>query len=313
MTTNLRDQICMAVAALNEKEDAIESQLLPLLRQAQKEPSRVTTGGISPLLVACDRGNVECLKVLVQFDRSIVGHPLEASPESEGANTPVHHAAMAGCSQAWHVFAAFDDNCNAASLASVTNAHGDTPLQMAVIEGHLEFLQEWYNVMNNDDNGARQKILQIRNQEGGSCATLACCHGHVEILEFLLNVCRVFVSSEEASVCQTAVDRIDQSIKAITDPQVLQVVQKRQKRVHECLDQLKAAVNNQAEAAAQELLLLEEVKASSRLSPLVASNNGKPPKKYKKKRKGKGKGNNQESWTLKKKIVKGGKGVGKEL
>lgn len=279
----LRDKICVVVASLKEEDD-VETTLKPLLDEAIVQPQSSIVG-ISPLLVAADRGNVKALHFLANYDTSIVGSPLDHSPQQDGGNTAVHHAAMSGCNEAWAVFGEMlkEKKSVYSLLGSVANAHGDTPLQIAVPAGHLYFIQQWNSRMKDEEDAKR--ILRHANHAGDTCASLACCHGQVVILEFLLDNCHVLITPEEIKTCQASVDRMDQALATVTDPKAMESFKGRQGRVHDCFNRLKTVVHQQAEDAAKELLLEDSVEATNYTTP---ANNNKP-KKNKRKKKGKGK------------------------
>ena len=77
MTKNnkaLREEICQVIVSLNDETyEEIESKLAPLLDLISPE-EKEEGEGITPILVAADRGNVPCLKILALYDTSIEGH-----------------------------------------------------------------------------------------------------------------------------------------------------------------------------------------------------------------------------------------------
>jgi hypothetical protein len=330
----LRHQICLAIGSLKSEGDDVESKLKPLLDQAAVELVRTSpadatassssssSSSLSPLLVASDKGHVASLVCLSRYDTAIVGGPLDASLEEKQdggstMNTPVHHAAMAGCSEAWEIFAdmmlrVVSNNSQTKkqskesiyeTLASVTNAHGDTPLQMAVPVGHLGFLQKWYTLATATAISTKtiQTILQMTNQAGDTCASLACCHGHVHLVDFLLNTCHVSISHDEITKCQATVRRMDHAVQTTAvfkDPIARASFFNRQAQVHDCLKKLQAAVSQQADDAAIELLLLEgadnDTMPGASTTTTSSHNIACSFKKSKKKKKG-NKGNSQKA------------------
>jgi ankyrin repeat protein len=328
----LRHEICLAVASLEAKadEEDVERKLKPLLDQAASllrlgtPESLEKSSRLSPLLVASDKGHVASLLLLSRYDATIVGGPLDPCEEKDGGgNAPIHHAAMAGCSEAWEIFADMllanknqtihskedDASMIYPTLASVVNAHGDTPLQMAVAAGHLEFLQKWYTlasttatihneVEKEQTTTITQTILQTTNHSGDTCASLACCHGHRHIVDFLLYTSHVSISHDEITKCQETVQRMDQALlKTVTDSTALESFHERQARVHDGLVKLEATVSKQSDDAAIELLLLEgaddndnKTWTSSASHKITCSS-----KKSKKKKKGDNKGNIQKA------------------
>jgi len=307
-------------ATCTQNPTILQTNLEPLLEHLQllcdylnkRESSPpLSPPSISPLLVACDKGHLVCLQYLAlsQYGSDVIGSPLQRSFAPAGANTPIHHAAMSGCAGAWNILGDLllleedvdaDNNEKTPAvpylrLASLTNAHGDTPLQMAVSSGHLSFVQTWYDLCCGAPSSPQQqadiqKILQMSNHAGDTCASLACCHGFEEILVYLLETCHTAVKHDEVQTCQQAVYRMDLAIhnlvesKTTTEDALLEC-QERQARVHACLAKLQAALEQQAEDAANELLLGDNDLVTAQAS---TSKSSKKNKKNKKKKKGKG-------------------------
>ncbi|CAB9516572.1 Ankyrin Repeat [Seminavis robusta] len=298
-TKDVWNQVFLAIASLDASsctEEEIRAKLDPLLSTVKEsEPPN----GISPLLVASDKGNLKCLEYLLSshYPVSVIGSPVTPSDSSHGGNTPVHHAAMAGCSDAWPIFAKLmaDDEAEAVyvTLGSLSNVNGDTPLQMAIPAGHGDFVRQFWS--GNATLQAR-KILQRPNQQGDTCASLACCHGHVDILDFLLTTCQVQIRHEEVESCQSTVDRMDGALQSVTDPQVRASFKDKQTRVHACLTKLKDRLDQQVAQAAQELMLLQDNNEGNHVVSATSGTN----KKKKKKRKSKGNSSNNKQTTISK-------------
>ena len=134
---DLWQKLCMAIVSLNHDctKSHVHEMLHPYIEAWNKETTNSNNNnndkkdeassclscccprGLSPLMVASDKGNLICLDYLSQYPVAIVGSPVTRSwsPESEhdgdggtttsGGNTAVHHAAMAGCAGAWKIFA----------------------------------------------------------------------------------------------------------------------------------------------------------------------------------------------------------------
>ena len=259
--TNPRQRICNAISLLSGSCTLSEVQevLDPLFREVT--PIEEVGTGITPLLLACDQGNVSVLQYLKsqyetsQWASECVGEPLYQSPEEK--NTPLHHAAMVGCVQAISILC--DMGVLLLALGSARNSHGDTPLMMAATSGHLEFCQVWHEKCGRGNTPSADSIVQtweLKNNSGDSCLTLACGHGRIPVVEFLLSSdCGVSIDSGVIVKCQTLFDRMDVSLRRnpLLEYQRAHIVE----NVRLCLDMLQAKATRKAEKAAQELMKLE--------------------------------------------------------
>jgi hypothetical protein len=271
---DLSSKLCAAIASLEAdctKSD-VHEKLHPLIVALDDDcyGGPKTGRGLSPILVASDRGNLVCLEYLSKYDSSIVGSPMTQSLEENGGNTAVHHAAMVGCVGAWQIFAEIvsrDQGKDMTAsvlpiLGGLTNANGDTPLQMAVAAGQVEFIRQFwiFGCSSGEDyqqgQALKRQVLQLANHEGDTCVSLACGHGHVDIMQCLLEECQVKISHAEMKTCQLTVDRMDIALKTVSDlpANARSTFHRRQTRVHACLAKLKTRLTQQVEETAEELL-----------------------------------------------------------
>ena len=297
---------------------------------------------VTPLAVAADKGDVACLEYLAQkikescssnnnnssnstatYIQDMIGSPTEQTPIRDGGNTAVHHAAVAGCAAAWSIFhdmmLLLQNNTNSNNnsnnnnnnnntnsiyldLGRLTNAHGDTPLQMAASAGHVNVLSTWHQLLSTTKETKRavHEILVTQNQAGDTCVSLASCHGHVDIIQYLIlwmeDNCQldhnmIIITRDDAAKCQAAVDRTDAGIRHLQQQQQQQqqnttispAALAKHGRVQECLKLLQESLERQSKAATQQLLELElDDDTPGEKKPTKQSKTRKK-KKYKKK------------------------------
>jgi ankyrin repeat protein len=268
MASNRREELCRQIAALppNCTEKEVRQELDHTFLAALGTTDLTIYDGISPLMVACDKANVECLKFLadkyVQSTDALVsrliGKPLDQSKQEEGKNTAIHHAAMSGCVPSMRIF--MQMGVSAQNLGQVANVHGDTPLQMAATAGHIHFVKAWYEIAKGKDyvsNDVRS-ILEKKNSSGDTCLSLACCHGQTQVLEFLLQTGCCTVSHEELNKCQRVVDRMDMAIQNIQDSPLSDEYNAQHQAVRRCLGMLQISLSQTVDQAAKDLLDAED-------------------------------------------------------
>ena len=296
-SNNSREQICLKISSLPLDCDIehVRKDLEPLLLEAVSHAEEMpmpdsVMKDISPLMVASDKGNVTCLHYLMQqlsshttsnnnsstniYYQNIIGKPLDRSSDALGGNSAVHHAASSGCHEALEMFHNYggdeDRNIRYEQLGSITNAHGDTPLQVAVTAGHLSFLQCWQELAlqeyadtttnkNSNKYPSIAFIFETKNESHDTCLSLACCHGHLDILKYLIEQVHVVISHEEITNCQQAVARIVQSVKHchVNDPVTLKTIQMRRDQMCQGLELLQQAYAQQVEQVAQDLMMMD--------------------------------------------------------
>jgi ankyrin repeat protein len=287
MAGNQREELCRQIAALppNCTEKKVRQELDHAFLAAMGTPDMTIYDGISPLMVACDKANVECLKFLADkyvhsIDASVsrlVGNPLDQSKEEEGKNTAIHHAAMSGCVPSIRIF--MQMGLSAQNLGQVANAHGDTPLQMAATAGHVHFVKTWYEIAKGEDCvSSVRSILEKKNSSDDTCLSLACCHGQTRVLEFLLQT-GCTVSHEELNKCQHALDRMDMAIQNIKDSSLYHQYNAQHEAVRHCLGILQISLSQTVEQTAKDLLDAED---DNNKAPKGQQNIKKKKKKKKK-------------------------------
>lgn len=310
--TGIRDLVCRAIAALPQTctiqnvEDALE----PLLQSPSDETEILRVNdikGITPLMVACDRGNVACLEYLKKkldddsagssWLSRCIGTPLGRSEGEQ--NTAMHHAAMAGCFAAISILSSMGAP-TVLVLGSARNSHGDTPLMMAATSGHVEFCKAWQEMCigsaDDDCNKVAKKDIleawECTNDSNDSCLSLACGHGHVQVVEFLLSSdCGVYVNSKMVIQCQSLYQRMETALRR--NPSLTQTHRDQARRVQLCLEKLEAEVARTAELVAEELLRSETV-----TTPAESSSSGAKSSKSKPRKKNKGRSAAPKSQAL---------------
>jgi hypothetical protein len=268
MASNLRVELCRQISALppNCTEKKVRQELDHTFLAAFGIKDLTIYDGISPLMVACDKANVECLKFLANkyvhstdaLVSRLIGKPLDQSKQEDGKNTAIHHAAMSGCVPSMHIF--MQMGVSAQNLGQVANAHGDTPLQMAATAGHVHFVKAWYEIAQGEDDCLSnvRLILEKKNSSGDTCLSLACCHGQTQVLEFLLQTGCCTVSHEELNKCQRAMDRMDMVFQNIKDASLYDQYNAQREAVRRCLGVLQISLSQTVEQAANDLLDAED-------------------------------------------------------
>jgi ankyrin repeat protein len=176
---------------VDDKQDLLGSDIdVRSVPDTNNNNYNINVGRITPLLVACDKGNVTCLEYLeekfvtttstsLQEDERIsttyqlkrlqwfLGSPLDVS-DVDDRNTPMHHAAMAGCCPAIAILHRIFMMCQQQLLlrddrkslhlssvdvllllGTVRNSHNDTPLMMAVrSDNPVHFITTWVGLVN---------------------------------------------------------------------------------------------------------------------------------------------------------------------
>lgn len=239
----------------------VTEELDVLVAQLDKNDTHTdATSSASPLMVACDRANVSVLRYLQNLyfssDKSVfreVGSPLE----EYGGNTPLHHAAMSGCSEAIEILSSFGTPFH--EFGATSNSHGDTGLMFACTYGHLKFCRVWNEQFQNSmgateetANLAMAKIYNRRNMSKDNCIILACSHGKADVVDFLIGQCGVEVDASDFEKCQASYQRMK---KALQNNAELYAEHKgTMLSVKKGLDMIKSELERRAMLAQKELL-----------------------------------------------------------
>jgi hypothetical protein len=288
--------------------ETVSSTLSPILDDLdagyKDDPPRLPLerARVNALILACDLGQAEVVRWIV--DRweavsnsarddpvvlSLLGSPCDASPEEHGGNFPAHHAALAGCVPVLDMLArlllctstqdaarTFVDTKMWARrmdcvryLGSQTNAHGDTPLMMASVSGHVTFLQEWVYLASEDTEPAvdpcLQKILQVRNASHDSALSLACGHGREDVVQFLLHGDGMkdwesLATFEDVCIARAVLKRLDGIVRSReregSDQGLTDLIMKRAS-IQVCLEWVEVSLTRKANNLAAELSLDE--------------------------------------------------------
>mmetsp|Transcript_39416 Transcript_39416/g.95372 ORF Transcript_39416/g.95372 Transcript_39416/m.95372 type:complete len:426 (-) Transcript_39416:22-1299(-) len=265
MSGILRQDVCKEIdslptdCSLNETKEKLD----PLFLSAVGVDSHFESK-ISPLLVACDRGNSSCLQYLAQKQKedqkfvAFIGRPLDPCSD-EDLNTAVHHAAIAGCVDATAVFKSLGYSMD--SLASIQNAHNDTPMMMAAANGHIKFLKNFHQLqLAEHDEETIQSTILTKNNSEDSCLSLATCHGHSDVVEFLLTIAPA--ETEVLDLCKKRLESMFSSLKR--NPNLTQQHLDRLNTVRKCVEMIEKKLVQQAEDAARQLLLGETDKVEAK-------------------------------------------------
>jgi len=276
--STVREKICQAIGGLSVSCSIFEVQevLDPFFQESECIQEIGYHGeGITPLLYACDKGNVNCLEYLKSkymenaYAAECIGDASYRSPELE--NTPLHHAAIVGCVQAISILCEMGSNSSSATTSSLTlgaarNSHGDTPLMMATASGHLDFCQYWHGLSIGGNHHhpsslkeqARQ-IWELQNDSGDSCLSLACGQGWIDVVNFLLSPdCGVSINSDLIIECQKLYERTEFALKQQKRSKISQENRDRLEKVRQCLDIIQTKAIEDAEAVVSELMMDSE-------------------------------------------------------
>lgn len=255
----------MAVKELTTAPDDPRSSLEGILESCNASGK---DEGITPLMVVCDRKELHLLNFIVATYNHAAnewGNPLDMSSASVGGNSAIHHAAMSGFGEAIPILCTILEMSSSAAdcraktmlrLLSQTNAHRDTPLMMACVGGHVNFLSAILSEFGGSQNtyvAELRRLLRLSNQSGDTSISLAVGHGRVNVLEFLLSVTGMDIipTYDDIQLCQVKVTHLEDSLGAFPSQSD---DMKRMKDVKRCLVTLKVAHAKSAEKAMVELL-----------------------------------------------------------
>lgn len=261
MESDIRQRICRVISLMPtdcSTQDVCDN-LDPLFGSAftMKFETKVT-----PLIVACDKGNSACVNYLLKKSKEghkdLIGLPFDVSNDSE--NTAIHHAAMSGCETAIANLNQLGESI--LSLASVRNSHGDTPLMMAATNGHLKFLRTFHELAVRD-HGTNDvlRIFSVKNDANDSCLSLACCHGMTEVFDFLLSAAAL--ESDVLEICRLRLKKMESALRS--NPDLMNQHKRRYDDVKDCVNKLEARIARMAEETARELLNEEESQVKERI------------------------------------------------
>lgn len=276
--------------------------LSPLLSAASNEKSLEEESpsgriGVTALMIACDRGQVEVVRFLVdqslQDDR--MGHQIgrlwDVSPEG---NTCVHLAALSSSTAILQQLVRLtNEEKPYTELSLRTNSHGDTPIMMACVSSSIEFLTDWFQRIIlkecNDSTEWRlivQRLLQSRNNSNDSAFTLASGHGRIDVLNILMsgptgtNGWPHALVRDDLSVSEVSLSRLEGVLKMA--PTVNQEeLSARFERTSKCAELIREALAEQAEAVAAQLF-----QENSTTAPMIMGTKRRSGRKKKKSQKG---------------------------
>lgn len=269
-SAEIREHLCRAIASLDSQcslEDA-DHALSPILERYEsvKTAATVQTGqgiGTTPLMVACDKAQVACIKWISQRTKkdqsliSLLGSPLDTA---EAGNTPLHYAAYSGCSDALEFMSPMLGNEEpkpVAKLVSLTNDNCDTCIMISALKGDVAFLRQTLTLLQEEGNARNNstKIFELANNEGETALSLSFGHGEAEIVNFLIQEAKVNVTFDTVKQAERKLDWIDDAMRAMPTPTEDQ--KNRRTEVHRCLIILKVALAKSTQEAMDHLLAEE--------------------------------------------------------
>eukprot|EP00548_Thalassiothrix_antarctica_P019623 CAMPEP_0194193412 /NCGR_PEP_ID=MMETSP0154-20130528/74493_1 /TAXON_ID=1049557 /ORGANISM="Thalassiothrix antarctica, Strain L6-D1" /LENGTH=308 /DNA_ID=CAMNT_0038917639 /DNA_START=94 /DNA_END=1016 /DNA_ORIENTATION=- len=190
-TASFRHQICNIIA--NLPVNASLEEVATVLGRFHEVSELNDTGkklslddGVTPIIVACDKGINSCLQYMANHKglSFLWGLAEEKSSVNLGANTALHHAGMSGCVGALTLLPSLDKQCSLLELLIKENSHGDTPLMLACVYNHLNFLNKIQELLCNE---SLIELLETKNDSGSTALSLSMEHGKPDVLQWILN------------------------------------------------------------------------------------------------------------------------------
>jgi ankyrin repeat protein len=318
--------------------DQVQETLGPLLLNPNGNPTDEENDSerrLTPLMVACDKGQFHTVHYLVDQCLSrrnlgrVIGIPLDRN--SEEGNTAAHYAAVSGQISIWQQLVRLmmmtkrtmdeaeekekegplqlqETNTSYSHhhqclLISARNKHGDTPLMMASMAGHKEFLREHSSLSMNDQpyNNNNFDVWKWRNESDDSVLSLACGYGHVDIVQLLLLQWGNSIAEwKDIQMGQMVLEKMQQVRQRRQQQQNSKTMimneqwEQKYEDVSRCVEWIRAALTQVADSMADSLLA-QEIESDSTQRDIAGTSNITPskkkkPKKKKKKKKNRGDG-----------------------
>lgn len=246
---SVRNRICNSIAKLPENA-SLEQVSKQINRFLSEDPAADNPeDGVTPLMVACDKGQAACLEYILQNPSMLLwGRPDDQSSEQTGANTALHHAAVAGCVEAIDVLVAM--GCLLIDLVRHVNHHGDTPVMMACVYHQVDFLQKIKEKLG--DDLLLTELLSAKNASGERPLSLAFGHGHAQVLQFLLSS-GVEASYEAVKECKEKLRQMDAILSkaGVSDGNL---IEERRTNVKRCLVILELSLAQKASDSMEQLI-----------------------------------------------------------
>lgn len=263
------EQLCKCIASLDTKLclDDVSEALDPVLERRETDEVKVVdNGGVTPLMVACDK-NIACIEWILKRksdDPSLIfllGSPLD---QAESGNTAMHYAANVDFDDSISLLRDMMDKEEqrpVMKLASLRNDNYDTPVMIAAMKGHVAFLQQIKRLLllETEDIGPSSEVkglFELVNDDGDTALSLACGHGHVEVVNFLLQEAGVTVTYEYVKEAEKTLKQIDDALKL--SPTLSDQHRGRRNDVNKCIVILKVALDKSAQAIMEQLLAEED-------------------------------------------------------
>ena len=356
MLDSLREEACLKIAKLCTKPDLSNDDLVEQLdsifervlsssssstkRSEQHHDDdkgsnnendlQVSDGGrrsgITPLIIACDKGNKRCLGYLIDkfvtYSSSsssdakasadtdsksrqenpncveLIGDPVSDISDDVNRNSAIHHAAMAGFHESIQLLHRMMPPSNGydevvqspyRTLGCIRNSHGDTPLMMAASGGHVSFIKRWQELATAQGMTVEEvrKILCYNNDSDDTCLSLACYNGHHNVVECLLSpYCDIPIDSDQVTKCKLSYQEMGAALKS--QPSLMKQHKGQFDAVRRCIDAIEETQRRKAEEMANELLA-QEATPTNTLSSSGTRNKRKGSSKKKKKQQAKNK------------------------
>lgn len=244
----------------------VSKQLNPLI--SADSQSNASGLDVTPLMVACDKGQVACLEYMLLNPNALLWGKADAhSSPQNGANTAFHHAAVAGCVEALDAFEAM--GCSLKDLAQRTNEHGETPIMMACVYKQICFLEKLKAKLGNDSFA---ESLETKNASGDVPLTLACFRGHTEVVELLLSS-GAEVSYEMVHDCRQKLRKVDAILRR-TGGATTKEIEFHRTDVSKCLEMLESNLAQKCQQSMEILLQKEAEEEALRKTTAVKKLSG---------------------------------------
>lgn len=306
-SNSVRGRLCRTIAAFPDEEtdhDAVAEKLDPLFEEYESDHTSSPDsyeGGISPILVACDKGNIPCLEYLEKKYNAdpalkvLIGDPSEQSIENK--NTSMHLSAASGKPDVINILTRI--GVDVLAFGTTRNNHGDIPLMMAALHGSIPVFRRWMEIVKQtaglEDVDCIKIISEAKNVANDTCVTLACCHGHPDLVEMLISL-GVSIDSSQLEKCRKSQSRLEHAFEQ--NPTLLDRNRAKFESIVKGVKILEAELARLAKIAeeiAQQLLedTIKETVAEESPSPPPQAKNSK--KKKRKQRKNKKKAQSAEN------------------
>ena len=284
-----RERLCHAIASLSTDAamNDVCRALDPILESFERENASLTEfhadGGVTPLMVACDKAQEACIEWISNKNRrcpdmtSLLGSPLD---HAESGNAPMHYASSAGCLPAINLLCGMldddDETDRLSRLASQRNDNCDTPIILAAFRGHVAFLRQMHVLLREENGREATRFFELPNADGHTALSLSCGHGHVEVVNFLVGEVEVSVTYDIVKQAEKTLKRINEALDRVT---MTKEHRARRNDVSRCVVILKVSLAKSAQASMEQLLANEDSERERKAKAEQKPRNKKPKRK----------------------------------